>query len=237
MHDYCIDWKEDSLTWSINGNEMRTLDRKETWNSTSGRYDYPQTPARIMLSLWPAGLSTNAKGTVDWAGGEIDWNSPYMTNGYYAARFQEVTVECYDAPEQAQIKGKKTYRYTDEAGTNNTVAITDDEVILGSLMGTGEDPGEAPKSGSPQATDKAMVPGGNPGGGAGEHHIAETSTAGAPNGDAPQETASSGGSGGTSFAQFAGGQSGAGLTRQPALGQIGGSALAIVVAIVGLIAL
>jgi hypothetical protein len=241
MHDYCIDWKEDSLTWYIDGKSMRSLERKETWNSTSGRYDFPQTPARIMLSLWPAGLPTNAKGTVEWAGGEIDWNSPYMTNGYYAARFQEVTVECYDPPEQAQIKGKKTYKYTDEAGTNNTVAITDDEVILGSLRGTGEDPGEPSKSGSSQATDTsvAMVPGGNPGGGAGEHQIGETSTAAAPNGGAAQETAASGGS--TSSGQFvqnAGpGSTGAGSTVQPGLGRIGGSALAIVIAIVGLIAL
>jgi hypothetical protein len=246
MHDYCIDWKEDTLTWSVDGNDMRTLDRQTTWNTTSGRYDYPQTPARIMLSLWPAGLPTNAKGTVDWAGGEIDWNSPYMTNGYYAARFQEVTVDCYDPPEQAQIKGKKTYKYTDEAGTNNTVAITDDEVILGSLMGTGENPGEAPKSGSPQASATlAMVPGGNPGGGAG-NQVVQTSTAAVADGGAAQQTASSGGSGGgsTSFAQFGdggnggnGGKTGAGSTVQSGLGRISGSALAIVIAIVGLVAL
>jgi hypothetical protein len=198
-----------------------------------------------MLSLWPAGLPTNAKGTIEWAGGEIDWNSPYMTNGYYAARFQEVTVECYDPPPQAQIKGKKTYRYTDEAGTNNTVAITDDEVILGSLLGTGEEPGEASKSGSSsQATDTsvAMVPGGNPGGGAG-NQIAETSTTAAANAGTPQETASSGGGGGgSSFEQFGAsgstaGSSGAASSVQPGLGCVGRLALATVIAVVVLIAL
>ena len=124
----------DSLTWSINGKDMRTLNRKDTWNATSGRFDYPQTPSRIMLSLWPAGLPTNAKGTVEWAGGEIDWNSKYMENGYYYARFQEVSVQCYDPPSGAQTKGSKSYKYTDAAGTNNTVAITNDQVILGSLI-------------------------------------------------------------------------------------------------------
>lgn len=240
IHEYCIDWKEDTLTWSIDGNDLRTLKRDDTWNATSGRFDYPQTPARIMLSLWPAGLPTNAKGTIEWAGGEIDWNSPYMTNGYYAARFQQVTVECYDPPEEAQIKGKQTYKYTDESGTNNTVAITDDEVILGSLMGTGEDPGEAPKSGSPQATQSvAMVPGGNPGGGAG-NQVVETSTAAAANGGTAQATGESSSSSSSSGEFVQGGTSGstgAGATVQPGLGRIGGSAFAIVVAIMGLIAL
>jgi hypothetical protein len=238
MHEYCVDWKEDTLEWSINGKVQRTLEREGTWNKTSGRYDYPQTPARIMLSLWPAGLPTNEKGTVEWAGGEIDWNSPYMTNGYYAARFSEVTVECYDPPEGAQIKGKKTYKYTDEAGTNNTVAITDDVVVLGSLMGTGENPGEAKdKDDDSKATDVAMVPGGNPGGGAGRE-VVETSAAAQPNAPA-QETGSSG-SGATAEGQFVQGgpgSTGAGSVVQPGLGRMGGSVFAIVVAIMGLIAL
>jgi hypothetical protein len=235
MHEYCVDWKEDTLTWTINGKTQRTLERESTWNKTSGRYSYPQTPARVMLSLWPAGLPTNEKGTIDWAGGEIDWNSPYMTNGYYAARFSEVTVECYDPPEGAQIKGKKTYKYTDEAGTNNTVAITDDVVVLGSLMGTGENPGEAKDNDDSKTSDVAMVPGGNPGGGAGRE-VEQTSTAANPNSPAA-ETGSS--SGATAEGQFIQGGSsmGAGSVVQPGLSRMGGSVFAIVVAIVGLMAL
>ncbi|KAF1837105.1 hypothetical protein BDW02DRAFT_519554 [Decorospora gaudefroyi] len=243
MHHYCLDWKEDSLTWSINDIDRRTLYRNETWNETAGRWDYPQTPARIMLSLWPAGLPSNAKGTIEWAGGEIDWDSPYMTNGYYAARFSEVTVECYDPPPQAQIKGKKTYKYTDEAGTNNTVAITDDEIILGSLLGTGEDPGEPSKSDSQSTETVAMVPGGNPGGGAG-NKVAETAAAQADNGAAQPTSGSSGSTGsggdtssGSVFDQGNTGGTGAGSTVQPSLGRIGGSAFAIVVAVLGLVAL
>jgi hypothetical protein len=246
MHQYCLDWKPDSLTWSIDGKDQRTLDRKTTWNSTSGRFDYPQTPSRIMLSLWPAGLSTNEKGTVEWAGGEIDWNSPYMQNGYYFARFSEVTVECYDAPSGAKKQGSKSYQYTDARGTNDTVAITDKQVILGSLMGTGEDPGEAPKDGDAQPTQSvAMVPGGNPGGG---NRAEETKAA---NGAAqPGATggASSGGSvvGGDQQVGFIQGGSnsggsasstGAAASVEPGLARVGGSALAIVVAILGLCAL
>jgi len=234
MHDYCIDWKPDSLTWSINGKDMRTLNRKDTWNATSGRFDYPQTPSRIMLSLCPAGLPTNAKGTVEWAGGEIDWNSKYMENGYYYARFQEVSVQCYDPPSGAQTKGSKSYKYTDAAGTNNTVAITNDQVILGSLMGTGENPGQAPKSGDAQPTNVANVPGGNLAAGGGnqaDHSAApgtQSGSAGAQQTGAAATAASQGG-----FSQGGSPTGGAESNRH----RMSGAAFAVVVAVVGLIAL
>lgn len=238
MHEYCIDWTEDALTWSIDGNDLRTLNRKDTWNGTSGRFDYPQTPARVMLSLWPAGLPTNEKGTVDWAGGEIDWNSPYMQNGYYYARFQELTIECYDAPDGTKKSGSKSYKYNDYAGTNNTVEITNDQVILGSLMGTGENPGEAPKSGSAtQTADIANVPGGNVGGG---NRAEETSTQAAASGtgSSAQPTGDAGntvGGGSNEFVQ--GGSSmqstGGASSIEP---KLAGSVLAVVVAIAGLAA-
>lgn len=235
IHEYCLDWTEDTLKWSIDGDELRTLNRKDTWNGTSGRFDYPQTPSRIMLSLWPAGLPTNAKGTVDWAGGEIDWNSPYMQNGYYYARVEEVTVECYDAPPMAKKSGSKSYKYTDYAGTNNTVEISNDVVILGSLMGTGEEPGDAPKSGDAKPTGEvAMVPGGNPGGGnrAEDEPAAASNAAG---GSAPQATAGSG-SGVVGNQQFVQGDigTGAGSVMEP---KIGGAVLAVALAIAGLMAL
>lgn len=236
MHEYCLDWKQDSLTWTIDGKDQRTLDRKSTWNSTSGRFDYPQTPARIMLSLWPAGLASNAKGTIDWAGGEIDWNSPYMQNGYYYARVSDVTVECYDAPSGAKKQGDKSYQYTDKAGTNDTVAITNKQVILGSLMGTGEKPGEAPKSGDAKPTQTvAMVPGGNSGGGNRAEETKEASPQGGSSTN-PNQPGQSQSSGGDSQQNFNQGKSAA-TSVEPGLGRIGGSAIAIVVAILGLCAL
>ncbi|KAJ4982900.1 cell wall glucanase [Stagonosporopsis vannaccii] len=247
LHEYCIDWKEDSLTWSIDGNDLRTLDRKDTWNGTSGRFDYPQTPSRIMLSLWPAGLPTNEKGTVDWAGGEIDWNSPYMQNGYYFARFQEVTVDCYDPPKGIKTPGSKVYEYTDYAGTNNTVQITNDEVILGSLMGTGEDPGEPIKSSDPKAsqTNVANIPGGNPGGG--NRGDTENTQAASQTGSGAQQTSSGSGSGsggstentGTGNPVFNQGGDSTGSSTGAAAGiepRLAGSIAAVVVTIAGLAA-
>ncbi|KAK3078413.1 hypothetical protein LTS18_007572, partial [Coniosporium uncinatum] len=119
-HTYTIDWQPDTITWSIDGNVQRTLKRDDTWNSTSNRWDYPQTPSRVMLSLWPAGLPSNGQGTIEWAGGLVDWNSPYMQNGYYYARVTDVNVECYDPPQGANVQGSKSYVYTNVAGTNDT---------------------------------------------------------------------------------------------------------------------
>lgn len=153
MHTYTIDWKPDSISWAIDGKVLRTKKRSETWNATSNRYDFPQTPSRVMLSLWPAGLSTNGKGTIDWAGGLVDWNSPYMQNGFYYARVEDVTVECYDPPPGATKKGSKSYIYTDPRGTNDTVQIVDNVVILKSIYATGEKPDNDPLgSGSKSST-------------------------------------------------------------------------------------
>lgn len=249
VHEYCVDWKPDSLKWLIDGNEMRSINRKDTWNGTANRFDYPQTPARLMLSLWPAGLPTNAKGTIDWAGGEIDWSSPYMQNGYYYAMVQSVTVECYDPPAGAKKGGSKSYIYNNRAATNNTVELSDKDVILGSLYATGEDPqeGASTASSAPKPTKSvALVPGGGGGNGqeAQQSSTADSSASATAGGDSPQSTSGgdnsnpngNGNGNGQNFQQNGDGQ-GAGTSLQPNLGKIGGASFAIVVAILGLMVL
>src|SRR5271167_1945279 len=83
-HTYTVDWQPDQIVWSVDGVARRTKTRASTWNSTSGLYNYPQTPARVQLSIWPGGASGQAQGTIDWAGGPIDWsNSDIQQAGYY----------------------------------------------------------------------------------------------------------------------------------------------------------
>ncbi|KAF2493889.1 hypothetical protein BU16DRAFT_58783 [Lophium mytilinum] len=251
VHEYCVDWKPDTLTWSIDGNDMRTVKRSDTWNATSNRFDYPQTPSRIMLSLWPAGLPTNDQGTIDWAGGEISWSSPFMQNGYYYAMVEEVSVDCYDPPPMAQIKGKNSYKYTDAAGTNNTVQISDDEMILASFYATGENPKYDPNakasgkssSNAPKPTQET-VPGMSGGGNRGNDNVSSsvsagesaTSVAGGTAAGTAAATAAATGNGG--FNQGGngngGGNSGAASFKEARLG-MGGSGFAVVVAVLGLL--
>jgi len=137
-HTYEIDWNTDRIEWIIDGNVVRTLEKSSTWNETSQQFMYPQTPSRLQLSLWPAGLPTNAPGTIAWAGGEIDWNSPDIQQyGYDYATFGEVTVQCYSPPTGANVQGDVSYIYTSAEATNNTVEITNDPTVLSSFEGTG----------------------------------------------------------------------------------------------------
>lgn len=161
MHDYEIDWTPDKITWSIDGKSVRTLDRADTWNATANRYTFPQTPSRVQLSLWPGGLPTNGKGTIDWAGGLVQWDSPYMTNGYYYAAFEEVTIECYDPPAGSNVNGKNAYIFTDKIMTNRSVEVTDDNTVLKSLLGSGTNmSADYPHaSASASASDVETVPG------------------------------------------------------------------------------
>jgi len=240
-HEYCIDWTPEELTWSIDGADLRSVKKSDTWNSTSNRFGFPQTPSRIMISLWPAGLPTNAKGTVDWSGGEIDWQSKYMQNNMYVAVVRDVSVKCYDPPAGIKKSGKQTYKYTDAKNpTNNTIEITDDFTILGSLEGSGEDPGEASKStktstGAKPTKTVAQVPGGNPGGG---NREAEPTSAGSQQtGAAGGEAAQTGTPGsGQKFDQGIA-TTAAGVALGPGLDKVGGSTLAIVVAVFGLLVL
>lgn len=181
------------------------------------------------------------------AGGEIDWNSKYMSNGMYGALVTKVTVDCYDPPNG--LKNQKSYKYTNMNPTNNTVSMSNDLVVLQSLMDTGDKPGsKSDKSSS--ATSKPtkavmMVPGGNPGGGGRQDAPVVVSQGPAPtggnfdngnsglglsSGDSGEWSQGDGSDNGGSGAQ---GQQGA----ASGLREVGGSVLAVVVAICGLLIL
>lgn len=158
-HTYTIDWQPDQITWSIDGTVGRTLKKDDTYNDTTKTYHYPQTPARVQLSLWPAGLSTNGEGTVNWAGGLVDWDSPYMQNGYYYAMVKDVSVECYDPPSGYQNNGNKVYYYTSTAGMEGDVATGNNDTELASFFASGDDPKKDPnkQSGSGTKTTQSTM--------------------------------------------------------------------------------
>ncbi|KZT01211.1 glycoside hydrolase family 16 protein [Laetiporus sulphureus 93-53] len=97
-HDYTIDWQEDQLQWLIDGNVVRTLTRESVTNNSTDVHYYPSTPSRIEISLWPAGISSEPTGTVEWAGGMIDWNdSDYKAAGHFYASFEWIAITCNDS--------------------------------------------------------------------------------------------------------------------------------------------
>ena len=52
---------------------------------------------RLQLSIWGAGDGTFPKGTVDWAGGLIDWNK--APNGRFVNMVKSVSITCADPDE------------------------------------------------------------------------------------------------------------------------------------------
>lgn len=70
---YGINWTPDTLEWTVDGVVTRTLNKADTLNTATGIYNYPSTPSRIQLSIWPGGIPSAPAGTIAWAGGLIDW--------------------------------------------------------------------------------------------------------------------------------------------------------------------
>jgi hypothetical protein len=163
FHTYEIDWTPDKITWSVDGQVGRTKNRADTWNATTNTWNYPQTPARVQFSLWPGGLPSNGQGTIDWAGGVIDFSSnapDIKAQGYYYATLSEVTMECYQ-PNGTNLGSNsgKSFVYSNVAGTNDTVQNTDKPTVLKSLLGTGTNMSVDYPSASSSATDVATIPG------------------------------------------------------------------------------
>lgn len=154
-HDYEIDWKPDETKWLIDGKVVRTLKRDDTYNETSKQHNYPQTPSRVQLSLWPGGLPSNGKGTIEWAGGLVDWDdSQNMPNGYYYAEVKNISVECYDPPNNQDSNGN-SYYYTSTDGTEDTVVIGKNGTVIGSMEATGNDPDKGAPSPSSSSGSKS----------------------------------------------------------------------------------
>lgn len=207
-HTYEIDWQPEQVQWIIDGEVKRTLKKSDTFNAAANRYQFPQTPARLQMSLWPAGQASNAKGTIDWAGGVIDWNSQDIQDkGYYYATIGQVDVQCYSPPAGTVQTGDTSYMYTDAAAFQNDVEITSNSTVLSSLGATGLDmtlgggsssSGGGSSSASATASDSVPTNNGGSGGMAGSASGSSGSSSGTSTESGTTASSSSGFSQGTS---------------------------------------
>lgn len=147
-HLYEMDWQEDKINWYVDGEKVRTLEKSDTWNETLQRYNFPQTPSRIQISLWPGGDKSNGVGTIEWAGGLVDWDSEDIQEyGYFYAQVKDVYVETYDLPDHILLSGNSTnsddyhaFLYNDTKGDDTDIYLTNKKTWLGSDDATGFDP-------------------------------------------------------------------------------------------------
>uniref|UniRef100_A0A060T8Y8 ARAD1D06864p n=1 Tax=Blastobotrys adeninivorans TaxID=409370 RepID=A0A060T8Y8_BLAAD len=127
-HSYELDWHPDHLIWSIDGVPVRTVARSDTYNSTYNKYMFPQTPSFVQFSIWPGGAQDNPQGTVEWAGGPINWNMKEFDDpGFLNVAIKEISIECYDSGHSgnsvAVASGPLYYQYTSDQATENDVRI------------------------------------------------------------------------------------------------------------------
>ncbi|OIW34181.1 hypothetical protein CONLIGDRAFT_213344 [Coniochaeta ligniaria NRRL 30616] len=248
FHDYEIRWTPDEITWLVDGVVGRTKKRSETWNATANQWNFPQSPARVQLSIWPGGADTNAQGTIDWAGGAIDWDSADIQNyGYDFATFGQVEVECYNATSGPGTNLHTSYTYDDARGTNDTIVDGTKGTVLKSFAGTGlnmDAGGSSGSSASGSSTQTASGPAASvPGGTASGPGSAPGQEGSGTSGDGSSSAASSAACQATGFSQNCGGSSssGSGASGKSAGVRVertlGASAFAVVVALAGLLVL
>jgi hypothetical protein len=164
-----------------------------------------------------------------------------MTNGYYYATFQSVTMSCYNATSAPGTNTGVSYTYNNIAGTNNTVIDGNEPTILDSFLDTGLNPtAGASASGSSTPSSTAQSIPGLSGGGSGTNPGSGESSSSSSASSSTQTSSSSSGSGsGSGFSQGGTGSTSSGADK---LGMsqervLKGSLFAGIVAVVGMMAL
>ncbi|KAE8382887.1 concanavalin A-like lectin/glucanase domain-containing protein [Aspergillus bertholletiae] len=106
---YTIDWDSNRILWQIDGNTVRTLEEK------NAKGQYPQTPCFIKVGPWAAGDPSNAPGTIEWAGGQVDYSK-----GPYTMHVKSIKVTDYSSG--------SAYEYADKSGSWKSIKAIDGTV-------------------------------------------------------------------------------------------------------------
>jgi len=124
FHKYTIDWTSDYVRWLIDDVQVRQLNYSDALDGKN----FPQTPMRIKMGSWDAGASTEAAGTVEWAGGYTDF-----TQAPFIMYVQSVTIQDYST-------GGNEYVYGDLTGDWQSIKIKNGtEADANTLTGTSTD--------------------------------------------------------------------------------------------------
>lgn len=107
---YTIDWTADRIVWSVGGTVVRTLKYAD---AETGQY--PQTPMQVKFGAWSGGDSSNAAGTIQWAGGPTDYSK-----GPFTMSVQSVVITDYSTG--------KNYKYGDTSGSWQSIVAEDGKV-------------------------------------------------------------------------------------------------------------
>lgn len=107
-HTYTIEMTEDSVTWALDGTVVRTL-------LPDNGQGFPQSPMYIMAGVWAGGDSSNAAGTIEWAGGSVDYSQ-----APFDMYIKSLIVVDYSTGSE--------YEYSDTSGDWTSIKAVDGEV-------------------------------------------------------------------------------------------------------------
>lgn len=108
FHNYTLDWAMDKTVWYLDGAVSRTL-------LNSSAEGYPQSPMALKMGIWAGGDPSNAAGTIEWAGGEIDY-----TKAPFSMYVKRVVVTDYSTGSE--------YSYNGQSGTWESIEAKDGSV-------------------------------------------------------------------------------------------------------------
>ncbi|CAK7220237.1 transglycosylase [Sporothrix curviconia] len=108
FRNYTLVWTTESITWYLDGGVVRTLAYADALNGKN----YPQTPMQIKVGSWAGGDSSNAEGTIEWAGGETDYS-----DGPFTMYVQSIEIENYNPG--------ASYTYGDMTGDYSSIVVSD----------------------------------------------------------------------------------------------------------------
>jgi beta-glucanase (GH16 family) len=104
FHTYAVNWTSSKIEWLVDGSVVRTLNYADAVDGTN----FPQTPSRIKIGIWAGGDPDNSEGTIEWAGGETDYDEIPFT-----MYVKSVKVINYNPA--------KSYTYTDKTGAYTSI--------------------------------------------------------------------------------------------------------------------
>ena len=108
FHNYTTYWDQDRLEWWLDGVKVRTLNYSESL-TVYGK-NYPQTPCQVKVGLWPSGLESESKGTIEWGGGLVNWDDVPFT-----MTVQRIRVKDFHSG--------KEYKYGDHTGDWQSIDV------------------------------------------------------------------------------------------------------------------
>ncbi|KAI4122098.1 MAG: hypothetical protein LQ338_006000 [Usnochroma carphineum] len=106
FHNYTTRWTKEQIEWFIDGASVRVLKSGDA----NGGKNFPQTPMNVRLGVWAAGDKANNNYTVQWAGGETDYDKGPYTMYVHSARITD-------------FSSGSEYSYGDQTGSWTSIKI------------------------------------------------------------------------------------------------------------------